>query len=167
VLLFGIFSIRFQQPSNFDTNTKIKAVFLYNFTRYFEWPSDKKIGNFIVYVVGKNEPLVSELKNLASKKKVGNQNIEIKSSPLFDASISSQIIYLLGDVSKSTSEAASKNSGKGTLIVAEYANACKAGASINFVAIDNKVKFEYSKTTALKGGLKTNDDFKALAINVD
>ncbi|MGZ4042205.1 MAG: YfiR family protein, partial [Bacteroidia bacterium] len=86
-------SLRFQQPSNFDTNAKIKAVFLYNFTRYFEWPDKKKTGNFVVYIVGKNENLITELKNLAAKKKVGAQDIEVKYSVTFDPSVSSQIIY--------------------------------------------------------------------------
>ena len=51
--------------------------------------------------------------------------------------------------------------------VAENANACKAGSSINFVVVENKLKFEYSKNNALKAGLKTNDDIKALAINIE
>ncbi|MGZ3920743.1 MAG: YfiR family protein [Bacteroidia bacterium] len=160
-------SLRFQQPSNFDTNAKIKAVFLYNFTRYFEWPDKKKTGNFVVYIVGKNENLITELKNLAAKKKVGAQDIEVKNSVTFDPSVSSQIIYLLPDVSHIVKDVTSKNKSKGTLIVAENAGACKAGSSINFLVLENKLKFEYSKNNAVKAGLKTNDDFKALAINVD
>lgn len=160
-------SLRFQQPSNFDTNSKIKAVFLYNFTRYFEWPSAKKEGNFIIYVVGKNDNLISELKGLSGKKKVGNQEIEIKHSLTFDANISSQIIYLLNDAGKSVSDVASKNKNKGGLVVSESLGACKQGSSINFVVVDNKLKFEYHKNNAVKSGLKTNDDFKALAINVE
>jgi hypothetical protein len=162
-----LISLRFQQPSNFDTNAKIKAVFIYNFTRYFEWPDKKKEGTFVIYIVGKNEHLVSELKSLASKKKVGNQDIEIKTSPDFDASISAQIVYLLPDASRSVGDASSKNKGKGTLVLSENNGACKAGSSINFIAIDNKLKFEYSKNNAVKAGLKTNDDFKALSIPVD
>lgn len=160
-------SLRFQQPSNFDTNAKIKAVFLYNFTRYFEWPEKKKTGDFIVYIVGKNDNLINELKNLASKRKVGAQDILVKNSSSFDPSISSQIIYLLGDVSAAVKNVVSKNKNKGTLVVAENPGACKIGSSINFLIIENKLKFEYSKNNAVKAGLKTNDDFKALAINVD
>ncbi len=165
--MFCLISLRFQQPNNYDTNSKIKAVFLYNFTRYFEWSDNKKVGNFIIYVVGKNENLITELKTLASKKKVGNQDIEIKNSFNFDPSISAQIIYLLSDVSKSIPEVTSKSRGKGTLIVAENHNACKTGSSINFVVIENKLRFEYNKSNAVKAGLKTNDDFKALAINIE
>jgi len=143
-------------------------VFLYNYTRYFEWPDKKKEDNFIIYVVGKNENLIMELKNLATKKKVGNQEIEIKNSATFDPGITSNIIYFTPETAKPLGEAASKNKGKGTLIVSEISGGCKSGASINFIAIDNKLKFEYNKNAAVKAGLKTNEDFKALAaVNVD
>lgn len=164
-----MFSLRFQQPSNYDANAKIKAVFIYNFTRYFEWPEKKKEGNFVIYVVGKSENLITELKALASKKKVANQDIEIKTSAAFDVGVGStaQIIYLLPDASKSIADVSSKNKAKGTLVVSENTGGCKTGASINFLVIESKLKFEYSKNNAVKAGLKTNDDFKALAINVD
>ena len=29
-----------------DTNAKIKAVFIYNFTKYIEWPQEYKTGEF-------------------------------------------------------------------------------------------------------------------------
>ncbi|MEO6302553.1 MAG: YfiR family protein [Bacteroidia bacterium] len=167
IFIFCLISLRFQQPSNYDTNSKIKAVFLYNFTRYFEWNDKKKVGNFVIYVVGKSESLITELKTLASKKKVGNQDIEIKNSFVFDPSVSAQIIYLLPDVSKSIADVSAKSKAKSTLLVAESPNACKTGSSINFVIVENKLKFEYNKTNAVKSGLKTNDDFKALAINVE
>jgi multimeric flavodoxin WrbA len=149
-------------------NSKIKAVFLYNFTRYFEWPEKKKTDNFVIYVVGKNENLINELKNLAKSKKVGNQDIQIHNSPSYDASVTSHIIYFLPESLKPVSDAASKNKNKGALVVAETAGACRSGASINFIVIENKLKFEYNKSTAVKAGLKTNDDFKALAaVNID
>jgi hypothetical protein len=163
-----LISFRFQQPSSYDPNSKIKAVYLYNFTRYFEWPDEKKENNFVIYVVGKNEALISELKNLAGKKKVGNQDIEIKNSSSFDPSISSNIIYFTPDVLKPITDAASKNKKKGALVVAESPGACKAGASINFIVAESKLKFEYNKNTAVKAGLKTNEDFKALAaVNIE
>ncbi len=167
LLFFCLISFRFQQPSTFDTNAKIKAVFLYNFTKYFEWPDNKKTGNFIIYVVGKNENVLSELKALASKKKVGNQDIEIKTSLAFDPAITASIIYLLPDVSKSITEVSSKNKKQGTLVVSENTGGCKSGATLNFLIVENKLKFEYSKNNAVKAGLKVNDEFKSLAINVD
>ncbi|MCA0431423.1 MAG: YfiR family protein [Bacteroidetes bacterium] len=159
-------SYRFQQPNNYDVNSKFKAVFIYNFTRYFDWPQQKKSGNFIIHVIGKNDNLISELKSLAAKKKVGNQPIEIKNTSIFENS-GAQIYYIVGESSKALSDAVSKSKSKGGLVVAENTGSCKQGASINFVTVDNKLKFEYSKSNAIKAGLKTNDDFKALAINID
>ncbi len=152
---------------NFDTNAKIKAVFLYNFTRYFEWPSAKKTGNFIIHVVGKNEALMKELTKMAESKTVGNQKMEVINTPEFDPKAKPHMLFLLPDVSKSLSDATSKLKGKGALIIAENKDAAKSGAAINFVIIENKQKFEYSKNSAVKAGLKTSEDFKALAIAVD
>lgn len=152
---------------NFDTNAKIKAVFLYNFTRYFEWPNAKKSGNFVIHIVGKNEALMKELTKMAESKTVGNQKMEVVNTPEFDPKAKPHMLFLLPDVSKSLGDATSKLKGKGALIIAENAGAAKGGAAINFVVIDNKQKFEYSKNSAVKAGLKTSEDFKALAIAVD
>ncbi len=163
-----VLSFRFQQPSSFDTQAKIKAVFLYTFTRYFEWPEKKKANTFVIYVVGKNDNLLAELGNFVGRKKVGSQEIEIKNSPAFDASIQANIIYFVPDAMKPIGDAASKNKSKGVLVVGELGGAAKAGAAINFIVIDNKLKFEYNKNSAVKAGLTTNEDFKALAaVNID
>lgn len=159
-------SFRFQQPSSYDATSKIKAVYLYSFTKYFEWPENKKNEKFLIYVVGKNDNLVNELKTLAATKKVADQDIEVKSSVNYDASISPHIIYFCPEVIKPVSDAASKNKNKGALLVAETAGACKSGASINFVKVESKLKFEYNKNAAVKAGLITNDDIKTLALKL-
>lgn len=161
------FLLGFQQPNTYDTNAKIKAVFIYNFTKYFEWPSNKKTGNFIIYIVGKNENLLNELKSLAARKKVGNQDIEVVNTQTYDPEISANMVYLLPEFSKSIGTVNGKAKSKGVLVISETANGAKVGAAINFLVIESKQKFEYSKNNAVKAGLKANDDFKALAINVD
>lgn len=152
---------------NFDTNAKIKAVFLYNFTRYFEWPEGKKSGNFIIHMVGKNEALLKELNKMAETKMVGNQKMEVVNTLTFDGKTKPHMLFILPDASKSLNDIVAKMKGKGALIIAEKDGAAKTGAAINFVVIDNKQKFEYSKTSAVKAGLKTSEDFKALAIAID
>jgi hypothetical protein len=159
-----VVSFGFQQPQNFDTNAKMRACFIYGFTRSFEWPESKKANTFVIYVVGTSDALVAQLKNLAATKKVGTQDIEIKNSGTFDPSIASNIIYFAPDNElKSVGDAASKNKNKGTLVVAETGGAAKSGASINFIFIENKLKFEYNKNSAVKAGLETKEDFKKLA----
>jgi len=142
-------------------------VFLYNFTKYFEWPEKMKSGNFIINVIGSNSGLNGELNKMATSKQVGNQKLEIKNTTSIDGSIQPHIIFLLSESSEMLKEIASKYKGKGTLVVTEKNGLAKAGSAINFVAIDSKLKFEYSKNNAVKAGLKTSDGLNSLAIAVD
>lgn len=168
-LLFALAfsSLSFQQQQNFDPNAKVKAVFLYNFTRYFEWPEKMKSGNFIIHIIGTNNSLSNELNKMATSKQVGNQKLEIKNSPSLDATIKPHIIFLLNESSDMLKDISSKFKGKGALIVTEKGGLAKSGSAINFVAIESKLKFEYSKTNAVKAGLKTSEELKSLAIAVD
>lgn len=168
-LLFALAfsSLSFQQQQNFDPNAKVKAVFLYNFTRYFEWPEKMKSGNFIIHIIGTNNSLSNELNKMATSKQVGNQKLEIKNSQSLDATIKPHIIFLLNESSDMLKDISAKFKGKGALIVTEKGGLAKSGSAINFVAIESKLKFEYSKTNAVKAGLKTSEELKSLAIAVD
>lgn len=167
LLVVLVIATGFSFQQNYDTNAKIKAVFLYNFTRYFEWPENKKSGNFQIEIIGNNTALIKELNDLASKKLVGNQKIEVLNTPNYDGKTKPHMLFLLPEASKALGDVSSKLKGKGTLIIAEKEGAAKTGAVINFVVIENKQKFEFSKNSAVKAGLKTSEDFKALAIAVD
>ena len=62
-----------------DTKAKIKAVYLYNFSKYIDWPEDYKSGSFVVTVLGASSSLLTELDKMATQKKLGNQEISVKS----------------------------------------------------------------------------------------
>jgi hypothetical protein len=166
VFILAFTSLSFQQQ-NFDPNAKVKAVFLYNFTKYFEWPEKMKSGNFIIQIVGSNNSLNAELNKMASSKQVGTQKLEIMISSTVDYTLKPHIIFLLNESSDLLRDVNSKYKGKGTLIITEKSGLAKLGAAINFVVADNKQKFEYSKNNAVKAGLKTSDGLNSLAIVVD
>jgi hypothetical protein len=166
LVVLAFVSLSFQQQG-FDPNAKVKTVFLYNFTKYFEWPKNMKTGNFIIQVIGTNASLNQELNKMATSKQIGNQKLEIRNSQAFDGTLQPHIIFILNEASDKLKDIVAKTKGKGTLIVTEKPGMAKAGSSINFVVADNKQKFEYSKGNAIKAGLKTSDELKSLAIAVD
>lgn len=53
---------------------RFKAIFIYNFTKYINWPA--KQGNFIICVLG-NDDILPEIQSIASKKMVGTATIEV------------------------------------------------------------------------------------------
>lgn len=73
-LLLGIHVLAQQTPY------AIHANIVYHFTKYINWPDDKKLGDFVIGIVGES-PLQQELKRLISNKSAGGQRIVIKSFP--------------------------------------------------------------------------------------
>ena len=64
-----------------ETDYKVHANIIYRFTKYIDWPANKKSGDFIIGMIG-DTPLYDDLKSLSADKKVGNQKIVvIKMSP--------------------------------------------------------------------------------------
>jgi Fe-S cluster assembly iron-binding protein IscA len=147
-----------------DTNAKIKAVFLYNFTRYFEWPA--KEGNFVITIIGDNPGLVAELNKMAASKMVGSQKIEVQNHQSINSAEKSNILFILPDKSSQLADAMAKYKGKGTLIITEKSGLAKVGATINFIVEENKQKFELNKTAAAKAGLKVGSTLEQLAASV-
>lgn len=154
------------QPT-YDTSAKIKAVFLYNFTRYFEWPDNMEKGNFLIQIVGSNKSLMDELAKMATVKKVDDRKIEIKSNEKLDLNSIPNMLFLLPESSSALKDISSKLKGKGTLIITENKGLTKVGSAINFVVVDNKQKFEYNKSNAVKAGLDPSEEFKTLAVNIE
>lgn len=165
LLLFVMSSfMSFQQPP--DTGAKIKAVFIYNFSKYFDWPANYKQGNFIVGILGKSS-LTNELTTMSSSKTVGSQKFEIKEFETLDAVNKCHILFVPADNGVALTKVINKIKDNSTLLITEKEGYARMGASINFVYVNNKQKFELNKTTAEKHDLKVSSQLETLAIKVD
>jgi hypothetical protein len=156
----------FQNPPT-DTNARVKSVFIYNFTRYVEWPSDYQSGNFIINMYGTNAAMLAELNTMAKTKTVGAQKIEIRNTTTLDGIGKCNILYVTPDVSTPISDIVAKIKGKSTLLVTEKAGFAKQGSAINFVVVDNRQKFELNKANAEKYNLKVSAQLVTLSIPVE
>jgi hypothetical protein len=141
------------------TNHKMYALFIYKFTQYIQWPSESS--KYVVGVIG-DSPVTAELENLATTRK----NMEVrKVTPGSDMS-ALHILFVSESNSSQLSGIASKTAGKNILVVSETNAGAKKGAGINFVKIDDKVKFELNKGAVEKQGLKVSGDLISLSIMV-
>lgn len=141
-------------------------MFVYNFTKYFEWPQSYKDGNFVIGVLG-NSSLLSELNTMASTKKVGNQSFEIKPFANAGEITNCHILIVAPNVTTPLSEILSKIKKNSTLLITEKQGFAKQGAAINFVVQNNKPAFELNKTSAEKQDLKVSTNLLSLAILVE
>lgn len=142
-----------------SVNYKVHALFLYKFTQYIEWPAAN--GNYVVGVVG-NSPILEELEHIAATKK----NFTVKKlSPGSDMS-GCQLIFVSEGSSAHLSSVSAKVSGKPVLVISETGSGAKKGAGINFIMVDDKMKFELNKSMVERQGLKVSGDLVTLSIVV-
>lgn len=165
-IAFLCFSSVFGQSGEKDPNVKIKAIFLYNFTKYIVWPSDYKQGDFVIGVLGESS-LINELNKMAETKKVGSQKIVIKKYSSVSAIQRCHMLCIPKESSSSLNEVIKKLYGSSTLIVTDKEGLAKTGSAINFKVEASKQKFELNTANAKKYNLKVSANLSALAIVVN
>jgi hypothetical protein len=165
VILFSSWAMIRPDQSE-EASAKIKAIYIYNFTKYIEWPETYKQGNFVVGVYGNSGALLNELNKMASIKTVGSQKLEIRSlSSAADAS-QCHIVYILSDNSPQLPDVLGKVKNRSALIVTDKAGLAAKGSGINFVIVDNKQKIELNKSNIEKYKLKVASTLVEMALQV-
>lgn len=149
-----------------EANAKIKAIYIYNFTKYIEWPEDYRQGNFVVGVYGTNLPLINELNKMAASKMVGSQKFEIKSLSSAAEASNCHIIYILSDNSTQLPDVLGKIKGKSALVVTDKAGLATKGSAINFVIVESKQKIELNRSNIEKYKLKVASTLVEMALQV-
>jgi hypothetical protein len=165
VFSFSTFNFSFVDPV--DTYSKFKALYIYNFPKYFDWPESYKQGNFVIGMLGDNAALITELNKVVASKSVGEQKIEVKSFTSPDVISKCQILIVSASKANLLSKVTAKLKGQSTLIISEGDGTIKAGSVINFVIKNSKQKFELSLNNAGKCNLKVSQNISSLAILVD
>ena len=146
-------------------NEKFKALFMYNFTKYIEWPANSRQGDFIIGVVG-NPSLAVELQTIASKQKVGVQNIVVRNFNSVDEIDYCHIIYLGHSKSNLFGSLLSKVNGKNTLIITDKEGLALQGAGINYIMDGDRLKYEVNRTNIERKGLVVSNSLLALGVAV-
>src|SRR3712207_4967773 len=76
VILLGLLITR-QGALAQVNNQKIHSIFIYNFAKYTQWPTNTQSGDFVIEVLGRS-PLADELERVVANKMVGSQKIVVR-----------------------------------------------------------------------------------------
>ncbi|MEO6316195.1 MAG: YfiR family protein [Chitinophagaceae bacterium] len=160
-LLLSAANLAAQQGNNDAVNANI----IYHFTKYINWPPEKKSKNFVIGIVGETG-LYDELKNTTAGKMAGNQNIVIRrykaSAKIFDC----QILFITDEEGGDLKKLVVATTGNPILIVTESEGLAKQGSCINFVIADDHLKLEINKTNIEKRNLNIASDLLKLGVVV-
>lgn len=160
ILLFSLFEAWAQNAY------AVHANIIYRFTKYINWPDDKKSGAFVIGVVG-DSPIFDELNNFTSKRSPAGQPIVIKKFPASATSYNCHILFVSDDESRSVKRIAASTAGTPTLLVTESEGLSRKGACINFVLVDDHLKLEINKNNIERRSLDIASELLNLGIIVN
>ncbi len=142
---------------------KYHPSFIYNFTKYIEWPASYQSGDFVIAVLG-DSPIIQELEKMAENKSVGSQKFVIKKLKSASDIEKCHMLFIPVSKSKDLTQALEKLEGKPTLVVTEKPGMANQGSGINFIMLEGKWKFELNKAATEKSNLKVSGDLAKFAI---
>jgi hypothetical protein len=155
-------SIAAAQPS---TDYAIHANIIYRFTKYIDWPDNKKSGDFIIGIVG-DSPLYDELVRFTDNKTVGNQKIVIKKFSSSANTYNCQILFISEEESSSLKKIITRVEGSPVLLVSESPGLARKGACINFAIVDDRLKLEINKNSIEQRNMHIASELLQLGILV-
>lgn len=150
------------------TEAKVKAAFLYNFTKFVTWPeagAGSRSQSFTICAVG--DPLVLEaIDETVTGKKVDERPLQSRHLSRRDERQGCQVLFLSGR--QHTMESSESNSvGVLTVSEAESEQQSHFDTVITFVLRDGKVRFVINCAAAEKAGLTISSKLLTLAVKVE
>jgi hypothetical protein len=142
MILFFLFSYQGMAQSSIEYS--VHANIIYHFTKYVDWPDDKKDGDFVIGVVG-DTPLFDELKKVIANKTAGNQKIIVENISPSNTSFDCHILFLSEEESSSLKKISARIAQSSILLVCEDEGAASRGACINFKIESQRLKLEINK----------------------
>jgi hypothetical protein len=132
-------------------DAKFTALFVLNFAKYVEWPTEGQTGDLVITVVGEGA-VVDELRTLAGKTTAGERTIVVRQAASTDQVQTTHILYLCPSKHGQLAAALAKFPS-GVLVVANGDGLAAQGAAINLVEIEGKQRYEINTAALKKCGL--------------
>jgi hypothetical protein len=166
VILFLFFSFLNNPIHSFgegeSTEYNVKAMFVLNFMKYIEWPTEP-VDSFRIGIVGESE-IYQSLINMTSHRMEQNKISINKILP--GDTRKYQIIILSKSENKRIDDLSKKFQAKGVLLISEEYNSSNY-AAINLLNINNKIRFEINNSQAKIGAIKISSKLSEFAVTVN
>ncbi len=156
LLLAMVLPVRAQEVVS--TEYQVKAVFLYNFAKFVEWPPAAIVGPLMICVAGRN-PLGTFLEETVRGETVGGRPIQTRI--ILEPEPGCHVMFIPDGAAAGAYLRASRTSP--TLTVGETPSFIAMGGIISFVVDEGKVRFEISPAAAERAQLRISSRLLQLA----
>lgn len=148
-------------PKEYD----LKAVFLYNFTQFIEWPDtafSNKSDTFIIAIVG-NDPFKHALDNTVSNETVNNRPMKVERFDHIDNISKCHILFVSQSESAKIKSILAKPELLGALTVSDIDKFAERGGIIGFFTEDNRIRLKINVDKARESQLSISSKLLRLA----
>jgi len=114
IIYLLLLTLGVSQMVSAQNSARYEALFVYNFTRYIQWPNSNS-QEFVIGILGKSD-IYSELQPISVNKKIGSSPIVLKQFSSASEVSKCQILIISGEASSQVALLASQLQGKNTLI---------------------------------------------------
>jgi hypothetical protein len=148
-------------PAQSVNEYEIKAAFLYNFTRFVEWPSNSG-GTFCIGIEG-IDPFHGALENVVNGRSNGGKRIAVRRFKPGEEAGACEMVFVAGsDIRKARAELAAIH-GVSVLTVGEAPGFCRHGGVVEFAVQDEKVRLTINLDAAQRAHLQISSKLLSLA----
>ncbi len=149
------------------TERSIKAVYLYKFAGYAEWPGtpDDAKGPLTIGVLGAAE-MADELSQITAGRQINDRPVVVRRLLPGDSLAGIHVLFIGDQESPRLEELLLPASGLPILVVTETAGALADGSVINFTVDRERVRFEVSLPAAERSRIKLSSRLLAVAQRV-
>jgi hypothetical protein len=148
--------------SQVSSVSQAQSMFIYNFSRLIQWPASGTTGEFVIGVIGDNE-VYSSLLSFVANKKVGAQSIVVKKFEDPQSISRCQILFVGDSKISKFPEVISKIQGFNSLVITEKRGMINSGSAIDFILVEDKLKFVMNAENAVKYNLTVSKSLEDMA----
>ncbi len=144
---------------------QVKAFFLYNFTRYVEWPAQRfnsPSDPIVICILGQN-PFGSALELAVHGKVVAGRTVVVRRIAEINTQCNCHILFVGASEQRQFRSSAGVLRGSGVLTVGESKAFASDGGVINFKLENGKVRFEINVQAAGQEQLRISSKLLSLA----
>lgn len=147
------------------SQAQVEAAFLYNFTKFVEWPDHAAHRPIVIGVLGESR-LTADLRAIVADRKVNGRAIVVRTVATLDEVKAVQILFVESEADAWFQALKDGLGDAPVLTVGESAAFIGAGGAIRFVARDSKLRFEINVGAAERARLKVSAQLQELATAV-
>jgi len=156
------------QAASGPTEYQVKAAFVFNFVQFVDWPAAAFAAAespLIIGVIGE-DPFGPVLDATVKGEKINGRSLAVKRLAANDDPAACHVLFVSRSEQDRVGSLLERLKGAPVLTVSEQDGFARRGGVINFITLENKVRFEINPSAARRAGLSISSKLLNLARNV-